>query len=102
MEEQERLEKLEEQETSSDQAETGENLNELPELLYGEDKKPGKTGIRPADSGEIVSGSTAISLTDRDRMTLGRIRDLAAETPEVIGALMRADDTPAMVKVRMT
>ena len=96
MEEKEKLETVEEQETA-------ENLTELPELLYGEDKKPGKTGIRPADSGEIItgSGSAAVSLTDRDRMTLGRIRDLAAETPEVIGALMRADDTPAMVKDRM-
>ena len=92
---------MEKQGFSEAEAETEESLNEMPEVLYSEDKKPGKNGIRPAEGGEIVSGSTAVSLTDRDRMTLGRIRDLAAETPEVIGALMRADDTPAMVKDRM-
>ena len=106
------MEEAEKREFAEGEAETAEErpadpeaerdeLNGEPELLYGEDKKPGKSMIRPGEGGEIVSGSTAVSLTDRDRMTLSRIRDLAAETPEVIEALMKADDTPAMVKVRI-
>ncbi len=75
------LEKQGDQEERNEQAEQDGNLNELPEMLYAEDKRPGKNAIRAIGNGEMISGNenTALSLTDRDKMTLGKIRDLAAD-----------------------
>ena len=76
---------------------TSESIaEEKPELLYAKDAAPGRN-MRAM----IRSGEGSKDLTDRDKNTLQRIRDLAEETPTAMADILRDDKVPATAKIRL-
>ena len=84
-------------ETMEEMKTTAENIaEEKPELLYAEDAAPGRN-MRAM----IRGGEGSKDLTDRDKNTLQRIRDLAEETPTAMADILRDDKVPATAKIRL-
>ena len=77
-------------------AETKEMVSEdETELMYAEDAAPGTKNLR-----EYVRDGAG-GLTERDRATLGRFRELAASVPATIEDMLRDEKLPAMARIRL-
>ena len=77
-------------------AETKEMVSEdETEWMYAEDAAPGSKNLR-----EYVRDGAG-GLTERDRATLGKFRDLAASVPATIEDMLRDEKLPAMARIRL-
>ena len=77
-------------------AETKEMVSEdETEWMYAEDAAPGTKNLR-----EYVRDGAG-GLTERDRATLGRFRELAASVPATIEDMLRDEKLPAMARIRL-
>ena len=77
-------------------AETKELVSEdETEWMYAEDTAPGTKNLR-----EYVRDGAG-GLTERDRATLGRFRELAASVPATIEDMLRDEKLPAMARIRL-
>ena len=65
------------------------------EWMYAEDAAPGSKNLR-----EYVRDGAG-GLTERDRATLGRFRELAASVPATIEDMLRDEKLPAMARIRL-
>ncbi len=68
---------------------------DLPEMLYAEDAAPRR------DLRAVIRGESGNGLTDTDRATLKRFRELAADTPQAIEGMLRDEKLPAMARIRL-
>ena len=81
---------------SMEMAETKELVSEdETEWMYAEDAAPGTKNLR-----EYVRDGVG-GLTERDRATLGRFRELAASVPATIEDMLRDEKLPAMARIRL-
>ena len=65
------------------------------ELLYGQDAAPGR------NLKEVIRAGVNPGLTERDRNTLMKFRELAEQVPQTIAEMMRNNDLPAMARIRL-
>ena len=73
----------------------GESKQDEAEWMYAEDAAPGSKNLR-----EYVRDGAG-GLTERDRATLGRFRELAASVPATIEDMLRDEKLPAMARIRL-
>ena len=69
--------------------------DDAAELLYGTDAAPGR------NLKEVIRAGVNSGLTERDRNTLMKFRELAEQVPQTIAEMMRNDDLPAMARIRL-
>ena len=72
-----------------------DTVQEETEWMYAEDAAPGSKNLR-----EYVRDGAG-GLTERDRATLGRFRELAASVPATIEDMLRDEKLPAMARIRL-
>ena len=65
------------------------------DMMYAEDAAPRR------DLREVIRGESGNGLTDTDRATLKRFRELAADTPMAIEGMLRDEKLPAMARIRL-
>ena len=63
--------------------------------MYAEDAAPRR------DLRAVIRAGNGNGLTETDRATLRKFRELAAETPMAIEAMMRDQKLPAMARIRL-
>ena len=91
----ESMEKMEMAETTGDTELGSEGRTEETELLYGTDAAPGR------NLKEVIRAGVDPGLTERDRNTLKKFRDLAAQVPQTLEEMMRDKTLPAMARIRL-
>ena len=91
----ESMEKMAMAETAGDTELGSAGREEETELLYGQDAAPGR------NLKEVIRAGVNPGLTERDRNTLMKFRELAAQVPQTIAEMMRKDDLPAMARIRL-
>ena len=73
----------------------GCTVQTIPPVRRAEDAAPGSKNLR-----EYVRDGVG-GLTERDRATLGKFRDLAASVPATIEDMLRDEKLPAMARIRL-
>ena len=73
----------------------GCTVQTIPPVRRAEDAAPGTKNLR-----EYVRDGVG-GLTERDRATLGRFRELAASVPATIEDMLRDEKLPAMARIRL-
>ena len=73
----------------------GCTVQTIPPVRRAEDAAPGTKNLR-----EYVRDGAG-GLTERDRATLGRFRELAASVPATIEDMLRDEKLPAMARIRL-
>ena len=73
----------------------GCTVQTIPPVRRAEDAAPGSKNLR-----EYVRDGAG-GLSERDRATLGKFRDLAASVPATIEDMLRDEKLPAMARIRL-